>query len=486
MFIAVDLGAESGRVVAGMFDGRKLELREVHRFVNAPVQIGMGFYWNILGLFSEIKNGIRTAVQECNGPITSLGVDAWGVDYALVDIRGALVENPRSYRDPRTKGMQAEAFLRVPRRDIYEATGIQFMEINTLYQLMSEIVAESPTVAAADRLLFIPDLINYWLTGRKSCERTIASTGQIIDPRTGDWAYDMLEKLGIPTTILGEIVEPGSVLGHLQQSIRDDTGAGAITVVAPGCHDTASAVAAIPAEIDRYAYISSGTWSLMGIESPEPVINDGSYAHDFTNEGGVCDTIRVLKNISGMWMVQECRRTWAGQGDELNYAQMTRLAGQSSPFVALLDPDDPDFLAPGDMPARIVAYCHRTGQTPPEDKGSILRTALESLALRYWDVMVKLEDILGYELDVIHIVGGGTQNTLLNQMAADAVGKPVVSGPVEATSAGNILMQMLASGDIASLQEGRQVIANSFSTETYEPQLHDAWDQAFERFKELP
>jgi rhamnulokinase len=482
VFLALDLGAESGRVVAGGFDGSKLVLDEIHRFPNTPVRILGTLYWDALALFNEIKRGLSIAAKKEGNSLTSLGVDTWGVDYGLIDAQGQLLSNPCHYRDARTDGMMDEAFRRMPRREIYEHTGIQFMFFNTVYQLLSEVVHRTPALAASRQMLFMPDLINFWLTGRKVNERTIASTSQMYDPHLRDWSQPLLTKLGIPQGIMGEIVSPGAMLGPLLPEVAEETGAGPLAVIAPGCHDTASAVAAVPARGGRSAYLSSGTWSLMGVESQAPIITDSSFEYGFTNEIGVCDTVRVLKNISGLWLVQECRRTWAGQGEELGYDQLTGMAGNAPPFSTVIDPDHPGFARTGDMPARIAEFCSRTGQKPPSGKGSIIRTVLEGLAFRYRSVLAKLEELSGGRLEPLHIVGGGTKNSLLNQFAANALNRPVIAGPVEATSAGNILMQMIGTGDLASLDEGRELIRRSFETERYEPVDPAAWDQAYRRF----
>ncbi|MFQ5858088.1 MAG: rhamnulokinase family protein [Anaerolineae bacterium] len=484
-FLALDLGAESGRVVIGRFDGQRLTLEEVHRFANGPVRVHDTLHWDVLRLFTEIKNGLTQVVHDRGSELVSLGLDTWGVDFALLDEQGMLVGNPYHYRDSRTDGMLEEAFRRVPGDEIFQQTGIQFMQINTLFQLLAMVVQESPQLSIADTLLMMPDLFNYWLTGQKVSEWTIASTSQCLNPNTGDWAASLVEKLGIPSHIFPGIVEPGTLLGKLLPALANETGAGGVSVVAPGCHDTASAIAAVPAESDNYAYLSSGTWSLMGAEITEPIINATSRDHNFTNEGGVCDTIRLLKNITGMWLIQESRRTWAGEGEPLSYDEITQLAEAAPPFVAIIDPDAAEFLAPGDMPARIRQHCARSGQEVPESKGSIARTALESLALKYRWVLERLEELLGQRLETLHIVGGGSQNRLLNQFTADAIGRPVVTGPVEATAAGNVLMQMLALGHIASLEEGRDLIRRSFETGTYLPREIGAWDEAYSRFLRL-
>jgi rhamnulokinase len=385
--------------------------------------------------------------------------------------------------------MVEKAFETVPRAELFGQTGIQFIQLNSLFQLLALKEAKSPALDIANTLLFMPDLFNYWFTGQKASEYTITSTSQCYNMKEGEWANSMMEKLGLPTHIFQDVVPPGTNIGSLLPSIADELGvSSAIPIIAPGCHDTASAVAAVPVSDESagsFAYISSGTWSLMGVETASPVINEQSLAYNFTNEGGVQNTIRLLKNIMGLWLVQESRRTWAGQGEDLSYDDITRLATEAAPLAAVLDPDDGSFFAPGDMPARIREFCARTGQTLPAGKGAIVRCALESLALKYRWVVEKLEEMTGQPISVIHIVGGGTQNRLLNQFTADATGRPVVTGPIEATAIGNILMQMLAVGQISSLNEGRDIVRRSFPVETYQPQTSAAWDKAYERFLEL-
>ncbi|MBN1975909.1 MAG: rhamnulokinase [Anaerolineae bacterium] len=489
-FLALDLGAESGRAMLGQFDGQRLQLAAVHRFANGPVCLPSGLHWDVLRLWSEITYGIALAAQECQGKLSSVGLDTWGVDFGLLDRSGALLGNPTHYRDSRTDGMVDEAFRRVGREEIFQHTGIQFMQLNSLYQLLSMVVGESPLLEIAQTFLTMPDLFNYWLTGRKVCEFSIATTTQCYDPRLpppggggvrGGWARSLLEKLGIPTRIFPEIVPPGTVLGDLLPQVAEEVGA-RIPVIAPACHDTGSAVAAVPATGGDFAYISSGTWSLMGAELAEPVINADSLAYNFTNEGGVGGKFRFLKNIMGLWLVQESRRTWANQGETLSYDELTQMAAEAQPLRAIVNPDDGDFLKPGDMPARIRAFCQRTGQPAPESKGAIVRCALESLALKYRWTLERLEEMLGRRLEPIHIIGGGTQNRLLNQLAADATGRRVVTGPIEATAIGNVLVQMMALGHIASLAEGRQIVCDSFDVEAYEPHGGNAWDEAYERF----
>jgi rhamnulokinase len=483
-FLALDLGAESGRAMIGQFDGQRLQLAEAHRFPNGPVRLPSGLHWDVLRLWSEIKQGIALAVRTHGVELASAGLDTWGVDFGLLDHSGALLGNPYHYRDSRTDGMMDEAFRRVGREEIFERTGIQFMQLNSLYQLLSMVVSQSPLLGVAETFLTMPDLFNYWLTRRQVSEFSIATTTQCYDPHRGDWAVSLLEKLNIPSHIFPELVPPGTVLGELSPQVAEEVGT-SISIVAPACHDTGSAVAAVPADKADFVYISSGTWSLMGAELMEPVIDAQSLAYNFTNEGGVGGTFRFLKNIMGLWLVQESRRTWVGQGESLSYDELTQMAAEAEPLRSIIDPDDGDFLKPGDMPARIRAFCQRTGQPVPESKGAVVRCALESLALKYRWTLERLEEILDCRLEPIHIIGGGTQNRLLNQLAADATGRRVVTGPIEATAIGNVLVQMAALDHIASIAEGRQVVRRSFAVGTYEPAEGDAWEAAYARFLAL-
>ena len=480
--LAIDLGAESGRAILGEFDGNRLQLEEVHRFLNTPVRLPDGQHWNVLHLLTEIKDSIGVVVRRQGKQLASIGLDTWGVDFGLLDGKGALLTTPYHYRDNRTDGMLEEAFRRMPREQIFELTGIQFMPINSLYQLLSMVVNQAPVLEAAETFLMTPDLFNYWLTGEKVCEFSIATTSQCYDPRQCAWSDPLLAGMSIPTRIFPQIIPPGTVVGPLLQIVAEETGASAVPVIAPACHDTGSAVAAVPAQRENFAWLSSGTWSVMGTELPEPVINSSSLKFNFTNEGGVNSTFRFSKNIAGLWLVQECRRTWAARGEEYSYDDLTKMAAEAAPFVALVDPDYSEFAKPGDMPARLQAYCTRTGQPAPESKGAIVRCALESLALKYRLVLERLESMIGYRLEPLHIVGGGTKNRLLSQFTADAIGRQVIAGPAEATAIGNILMQAYALKLISSLAEGRQVVARSFDLETYEPRDPNQWDDVYQRF----
>jgi len=485
--LAFDLGAESGRAVVGLLEGDRLRLEEVHRFPNGPVRVLGHLHWDVLRLFSEVKQGVGMSIQRFGRDIASMGLDTWGVDFALLDRDDRLIGNPYHYRDPRTDGMMEEAFRCVPRAEIFERTGIQFMQLNTLYQLLAMALGHSAELESAHRLLMMPDLLNFCLTGQKVCEFTEATTSQCYDPRAGDWARDMLDRLGIPSHILGEIVPPGAVLGPLLPAVAEEVGLSDVPVIAPACHDTGSAVAAVPfgAAPERGCYISSGTWSLMGVEVSEPIITPQSLEYNFTNEGGVRSTFRLLKNIMGLWLVQECRRIWAREGVSHSYDELTQMAEQAGPSSSLVNPDDPAFLHPADMPTEIRAFCDRTDQPVPEDRGAMVRCVLESLALTYRSTLEKLEAMLGRELEVIHIVGGGSRNRLLCQFTADATQRPVMAGPVEATAIGNVLMQALALGEFASLQEARAVVRSSFDMVHYRPGDPAPWDGAYERFCEL-
>lgn len=481
-YLAVDLGAESGRVIAGTLEDGRLTLEELHRFLNQPVQLPDGLYWDSFRLIYEIREGLRKAGREHGIEAQGIGIDTWGVDYGLLDAGGRLIENPRHYRDARNHGMLDLAFQKVPRAEIFRQTGIQFMEINTLFQLYAVRLSNAPCLDAAEQLLFMPDLLAYWLTGVKKNELTIASTSQFYNPAERRWATELFDGLSLPKKILGDIVQPGERLGSLLDEVARTTGLGEVPVYAAGGHDTASAVAAVPA-IDEgsWCYISSGTWSLMGVERDQPLINDRSAALNFTNEVGVAGKIRLLKNIAGLWIVQECRRAWALEGNDYSYAELTEQAAVADPFVAVLDPDA--FLDPGRMPERILAYCHLTSQRLPKAPGEMIRSVLESLALRYRQVLESLEELVGHRIDRIHIVGGGSKNLLLNRFVADATNRTVIAGPSEATAAGNILVQAMGAGEIKDLAEIRQVVSDSFELAVYEPSSREGWDEAYERFR---
>jgi rhamnulokinase len=482
--LAFDLGAESGRAMLGRLDGDRLRLSQVHRFPNGPVATADGLHWDVRRLFAEIKHGLALCC-EAHGNPASVGVDTWGIDFALLDAEGQLLFEPFHYRDRRTDGMMAEAFKRVPRRVIFEQTGIQFLPFNTVYQLLSMALGGSPFLERAATFLTIPDLFNYWLTGRAVCEFTNATTTQFYDTGTRAWATSLLARLGIPTGFLPEVVMPGTVLGPLLPDVASETVAGNVPVVAPACHDTGSAVAAVPAEVDDFAYISSGTWSCVGVEVREPVISDAALAANLTNEGGAGGRFRLLRNVAGLWLVQECRRCWAPAGVTPSYDELASLAEQAPPFVSLIDPDDPSFLSPSDMPAAIADFCRNSGQSAPADRAAMVRCVLESLALKYRWVIERIEEVQRKKVSVIHIVGGGSRNRPLCQFTANATGRPVLAGPVEATATGNVIVQAMGVGRLASLEEGRALVRRSFETVAYAPGDVDAWDEAYARFLTL-
>ena len=487
-YLAVDLGAESGRVVAGLFDGTRIRLEEIHRFTNGPVPVAESLRWDVLRLWSEIQSGLGKAAQSFGNDAISVGVDTWGVDYVLLGRGDEMLGQPYHYRDPRTAGVMERCFSRVPRKEVFSATGLQFMPINTLYQLIAMQQTNPQLMAQAQRFLMMPDLIHWLLCGSQVVEFTNATTSQCLDASSRDWAWDMLRKFEIPTGIFPEVVSPGTKLGKLRVSVAERCRIPRLNVVAPATHDTGSAVAAIPTEktgTANWAYISSGTWSLMGLELPQPVLSPRALALNVTNEGGIDGTYRLLKNIMGLWLVQECRRAFERAGKSLNYAEMTHLAAESRPFCSLVDPDAAAFLAPADMPAEMINWCQARGRPAPSSAGEFVRTALESLALKYRMVLGWLEELSGSKVDVIHIVGGGSQNELLNQFAANACGRPVVAGPVEATALGNVLIQARTSGALSTLAEMRTVVRASSALKHYEPRDQAAWSAAYAQFCEL-
>jgi rhamnulokinase len=425
------------------------------------------------------------AARRGGGELAGVAVDTWGVDFALLDIEGALLGFPYHYRDRLSDGMLEKALLRVSREEIFERTGIGFMPINTLYQLLGLKVRGSAALESARSLLMMSDLFTYWLCGRRCSELPIATTSQCLDTRRRSWALDLVGSLGLPTQVFGEIVEPGTVVGELMPHVADEVGLPRLPVIAAGGHDTALAMAAVPAQGRDFAYLSSGTWSLLGTELGEPCIGAPSLAGNFTNEGGVCGTTRFLKNLCGLWIVQECRRTWARQGRADSYDDLVRMASAAAPLRSLVDVDHPDFAKPTDMPARLRAYCERTGQPVPEVKGEIVRCALDSLALKYRLVLDEMEGILGRRFGTLHVVGGGARNRLLCQLTADATGRTVVAGPVEATAAGSVVMQAIATGHVGSLPEARDVVRRSFEIESFEPRPGPALDEALARLLRL-
>ncbi|HEY4308701.1 MAG TPA: rhamnulokinase family protein [Pirellulales bacterium] len=490
VYLAVDMGASGGRVLAGLLDGRRLRLEEVHRFENGAIAAAGGLYWDVLGLWGQITHGLRAAGAKYGDRVKSVGVDTWGVDFALLGRGDVLLENPHSYRDPRADGMLKRALAHVPREEIFAKTGAQFLEINTLYQLLALSEQNSPLLEMAESFLMMPDLFHWLLTGVKANEYTNATTTQFYNPVKRRWATGLLGQLGVPSHFLGEIADPGTNLGKLRPQVAADTGLANASVVLPGTHDTASAVMAVPARgtpCDKpdWCYISSGTWSLMGAELPNPVVTEKCMQLSFTNEGGVGHRTRLLKNIVGLWLVQECRRIWKLAGKTFSWDDLTGMAAAAPQLASLVNPDDATLMAPRDMPAAIRELCKRTGQSVPQDEGAVIRTTIESLALRYRQVLVSLEELTGGQVKTIHVVGGGTQNRQLCQATADACQRPVVAGPVEATAIGNVMAQAVAAGAVGSIEEAREVVRESFPVEQYEPREGGAWADAAGRFEAI-
>jgi len=512
-YIAVDLGAESGRVMLGSVRHGlvarentakmavpRLILEEIHRFDNGPVEenpaenkkespfspdrSSAGLRWDFNKLLGKVKTGIAKAVKAARTQAWGIGIDSWGVDFGLIDGDGKLVENPYHYRDSRTNGMMEKAFELMEKRKIYENTGLQFMQFNSVYQLLAMRLAGSAALAKAKNLIFMADLLSYYLCGKVFAEYTLASTSQFMDMKTGQWSREVLKKLSLPINIMPKIVQPGTVVGQLSAKTGIELGCGPIPVIAIGSHDTASAVAAVPADENTgWAYLSSGTWSLMGVETPKAIITDKTFEYEFTNEGGVENTIRLLKNIMGLWLIQESKRQWQREGTDLSYPELTKMAEKAEPFASHIEVDNSAFLAPGDMPKRINEYLTNTGQKATDDKGQLIRIMLESLALRYRQVLEALEDVTGKSIEVLHIVGGGIQNELLCQFTANATGKKVITGPIEATASGNILMQAKATGQIKSLTEARKIVRNSFELKEYQPQDTALWQEQYKKIK---
>lgn len=477
-YLAIDIGAESGRTMLGTLDGGRLALSETHRFPNGPVRLPDGLHWDVLRLWSEMKHGIATTVKG-GSVFDSVGVDTWAVDFALLDRNGSLLGSPFHYRDSRTDGMLEEAFQLMPREEIFAQTGIQFMQINTLYQLLATARRHASVLDLAQTFITIPDLFHYWLSGEITCEFTNATTTQCFDPTKRDWATAVLEAMQIPTHLFLPVSDPGTAIGNLLPDVAAETGAGDVEIILPACHDTGSAVVAVPAQNQNFAWVSSGTWSIMGAEVRDPLLDPRALQYNFTNEGGVFGTWRLSKNIIGLWLVQECRRIWQSRGENHTYAELTDLASEADSFLAVFDPDDPLFLHPDDMPEQIKSYCANTNQYIPESKGEVLRVALESIALKYRWVLERLEELTEKTFPTIHIIGGGTQNSLLNQFTSDATGRQVVTGPVEATAIGNVLMQSIALGHLDSLTQAREVVRGSFTVSEYEPNGHERWHDAY-------
>ncbi len=485
-FLAFDFGASSGRAMLAKFDGEKITLEEKHRFANDPVLINDGFYWDALRLFHEIKQGILKCRNSGDGDIDGIGIDTWGVDYGLLDKNDKLLSNPYHYRDTRTDGMFEKAFELVPKEEIFNSTGIAFNWFNTLYQLLASKLADDTAINNAKTLLFMPDLFNFFLTGEKRNEYTIASTSQMFDSKTHTWATGLLDKMGIPSDIFADIIYPGAQVGTLKPELAEELGVGEIPVFAVASHDTGSAVASVPVEgDDDFIYISSGTWSLMGVELSEPNISPEALEYNFTNEGGVNKTVRFLKNIMGLWLIQESKRQWEREGEALSFNELEEQANAAAPFESFIDPDYPAFQTPGNMPRRIREYCEKTGQKVPETKGEIIRCIAQSLAFKYRQTVEGMEEVTGKKYNVINIVGGGIKDKMICRFTANATKRTVSAGPVEATSIGNVVVQGIACGAIADLKEGRRIVRNSFDIATYTPEDSQAWDNAYETWKKV-
>jgi rhamnulokinase len=488
-YLGVDLGAESGRVMAGLWDGRRMRLVELHRFPNGPVHLAGTMRWDVLRLWAEIEEGLARAATRFGKSVVSVGVDTWGVDFVLLSKTGELLGQPYHYRDARTRGMLDYAFSRVPRAEIFAATGLQFMEISSLYQLLALHREHPELLDAADCFLMIPDFMHWCLCGSRAVEFTNATTTQFFHPTERNWSFEMLQKLGLPTHMLKVVVPPGTKLGQLRSSVTDRTGLGPIDVIAPATHDTGSAVAGVPTRNTgrtNWAYISSGTWSLMGVEVPNALLSERVLELNLTNEGGVNFTYRLLKNIMGLWLVQQCKRAFDSRGKQYDYDAFVRLASEAPPLRSFVDPDDARFLNPPDMPAAIQSFCRDTGQPVPESEGAIVRCALESLALKYQTVLGWLEEVTGNRIEVIHVVGGGSRNDLLNQFTANACDRPVLTGPVEATVLGNLLVQVHA-GESVSLNDLRKIVRDSSDLREFQPDpiAQSTWRETHTRFARL-
>jgi len=481
-FLAVDFGAESGRAIVGILKNKTITLEEIHRFQNRQVRVLGHLRWDLLYLFEELKKSISLAVQKGHGDIESIGIDTWGVDFGLIAKNGEILGFPFSYRDSRTNGMMEKVFSKISREEIYSRTGIQFMQINSLYQFCCSAAANKELLGVCDKLLFMPDLFNFFLTGEAFSEYSIASTSQMLNAKRKRWDREIFAKLRLPLRIMAPIVQPGEIIGKLLPEISHEAGLGSVDVVAVGCHDTASAVAAVPAKGNDWAYLSSGTWSLIGIETEAPIINGASLKNNFTNEGGVFGTIRFLRNVMGLWLLQEARMSWMRSGEEYKYDELVQKASEVPEFKSIVDPDDSSFLNPPDMPEAIRTFCSKNGRPVPEGKGEFVRCIFESLALKYKALVKKLNLMRGKEIKQLHIVGGGSQNEMLNQFTADAIAVPVFAGPVEATAIGNILVQAIARGKVESLEKGRDLVARSFPLKMYEPKNPSKWDRIYNTY----
>jgi rhamnulokinase len=480
-FLAFDLGATSGRSILATLQDGKVVLKELTRFPNKIIRVGDKYYWNIYSLFEELKNGLRVAGSE-KIRIDSVGIDTWGVDFVYVADDGTFLGLPRAYRDPYTNGAPEDYFTKVSRKEVYELTGIQIMNFNSLFQLYAAAKESSSALKAAQNILFMPDALAYMLTGNKICEYTIASTSQILNPRTKEFEAKLFEPVGKTPSLMLPLATPGKIIGNILDSIRLECGIETTPVIAVAGHDTASAIAAIPAENEKFAYLSSGTWSLMGIEVKEPIISEQSFDMNFTNEGGIEGTTRFLKNITGMWLLEQCRKEWESQGKSYTYDEIVRMSDSVDGFRSIIDPDCPGFANPASMTEAIAAYCTETNQNVPANHAEYIRCIFDSLALKYKYVLDCLRQVAPFEIERLHVIGGGSQNRLLNQMIANSIGLPVIAGPSEATAIGNVMVQAKGLGIVNSLSEMRAIIGNSVSPETFYPEDSASWDEAYKKF----
>ncbi len=486
-YLAIDLGASSGRGIVGKFENKKIALTEIHRFSNGPMEKNGSLFWDLDGLLKEIKTSLRKSA-EAGYKLDGIAIDTWGVDYAILGKDGAFVRNPYHYRDSRTNDAPDRLFKIIPFDKIYERTGIQFMQLNSIFQLFAH-RQQHPEDLKDSTFLMIPDALSYMLCGKAECEYTDASTTQLLDAKTGGWDFELIEKLGIPRSIFPKIVPPCTKAGILRKEIQKETGCGPINVFHVGSHDTASAVASVPVGFAKnWAYISCGTWALLGIENDKPLVTEKARKASYTNEGGLDRKIRFLTNIMGLWLLQECSRNWKEQGKNYSYSEMVKMAEKSEPMKFIVNPNNQRFLAPCDMPAKIKEYCKETKQGEPDDDAAIVRCVLDSLALCFRAKTDELEDITGIKYECLHVVGGGCQNKLLMQLSADALDIPVVAGPVEATAIGNLMAQAIADNKLGSLSEGREIVKASFPVETYKPQKKqtELFEKTMDKFRKLP
>lgn len=481
--LAFDFGASSGRAIIGQFDGGKITLEEVHRFSNDPVSVGGTVYWDVLRLFHEIKQGIIKARMA--GGFDSIGIDTWGVDFGLIDSEGRLMENPIHYRDTRTAGLVDEAFKTMPKEKLYGITGIQFMELNTLFQLIALKKYRPWMLERADKMLFMPDLFAYMLTGKMCAEYSIASTSQLIDLKTNSWSKEILDAFGIKESLFAPLVKPGTVLGELSPEVCEECGVDPVPVISVCGHDTQSAITSVPCEDGRFAFLSSGTWSLFGTELPKPIVNETSMNINITNEGGFDDSTGFLKNIIGLWLIQESRRQWQRQGEDYSYADLEKLALAAEPFKCFIDPDAPEFVPHGNIPKRVQEFCRKTGQYVPETVGEIMRCIYESLAMKYRLTFEKLRECTEQDYPVIHVIGGGTKDGLLCQLTANSCNRTVKAGPIEATVMGNIAVQLMSDGSVEGIGQARRIVADSSELKTYEPKETAEWEKAYADFLKI-